>query len=434
MAEILNLEFFAFDRDMHIMTPVNLYLEKKKGVKVTYGNLWIAEFVILMKRPRLIILSNAHGDDSTYHLLKFLHKLNFHVVTLVTEGNFHEEYLRSYIWAWNQDFKLYQNAMVLWNTHSKEITLKHYGYLQDQLFVSGATGFDRYFLINYDSVQLRKKYKISHYKKVVGIASFGGFDTIDKIDYLYSINPEYPRENYELFLEDYPKVKSIYRQLIEDNPDTLFILRVHPQFNTAFQRSEFADCMELENTLISSTVSELADIAEAIALCDIWIGYESTTSMEAWLLNKLVLYINPTRTDFVREDHHKGVLICSNTSELQAYIDAYYSGQKIEEYDKLAAIRKTIIERVIEHADGKNHERAAEIIYSFYKNAKRPSFFKSSIALIKRINLKFLIRFFLHRTGWYFKLRPDLEKPFYAFSDKEVILKYKKLYEKHFEA
>ncbi|MFM9945909.1 MAG: BFO_1060 family glycosyltransferase [Bacteroidia bacterium] len=429
MTEILNLDYFAFDRDMHIMTPIRVYLEKKRNVKITVGNIYNTYFLVFIKRPKLILIANAHGDELVHNFIKFLYNIGFNIVNVNSEGNFHDEYQKTYIWGWNNDFKLYHDKMILWNEDSKRITLKYYPYLLDKLSVSGATGFDRFFLFDYSKGTLKKKYNLTKNDKIIGIASFGSFKTINNVDYYYNNNPDYPKSNYELFIEDYPKIKKIYFDLINNNPSILFILRVHPEFVNDFKASEFADCLELDNVLISSTIGYIPDIAEVIGLSDIWIGYESTTSMEAWLLNKFVLYINPTRSDFMREDHHKGLIICKTTNELQNYINKHYKDEKIKEYDDLESIREKIIKRVLGYMDAKSHERAGEIIYKELKKAKRPPFIYTTYKLIRKINWIFILRFYVHRTKWYFKLRPNLQKPFWAIiNEKEVYQRYRKIY------
>jgi len=431
MIDILNLDFFAFDRDMHIMAPIRIYLEKR-GIRLKMGNLYVAEFMILMHRPKLILVANAHGDYITHLLLKFLYKIGYNIVNINSEGNFHDEYQKTYVWGWNNDFILYHDKMLLWNDQSKQITLKYYPYLSDKLEVCGATGFDRYYLFNYETHNIRKKYNLNTYKKVIGIASFGSFKTITNVEYHFNNNPDYPRSNYELFIEDYPKIKTIYHDLIYNNPDILFILRVHPEFLNDNKSSEFAECLEFSNVLVSSTIGFMPDVAEAIAVSDIWISYESTTSMEAWLLNKLVLYINPTRTDFMREDHHKGVLICKTLTELEQLITLFYQNRTNKEYDSLSAIRDRIVSRVVGFSDGKNHERAAKVILEELKVAQRPPFFKTIFQLIRKINWVFVLKFYIHKTSWYFKLRPNLSKPTWALTeDKAIYSKYKQIYKEY---
>ena len=46
---------------------------------------------------------------------------------------------------------------------------------------------------------------------------------------------------------------------------------------------------------------------ESISLSDLWITYESTTALEAWLLGVPTCLLNPSGTDFnFREGYHLG--------------------------------------------------------------------------------------------------------------------------------
>ena len=429
--DILNLEFPNIDRDRHIITPVYMYLRKHKGLKIKSRNLHYPFFNILVHRPRMILISNAHGDDSTYLLLKFLHGLGFNIVTTVTEGNFHKEYLHGYLWGWNKDFKLFQDGMILWNTKSKEMIVEKHPELEEKLFVSGATGFDRYKIFTYKQKSaFLEEFKLTKYKKVLGIASFGIFDHIDRPDVLATVNPYFSQESLRTFQEDLIKLRSAYRVLIQNNPDTLFILRVHPQLANKVYRTEFSDLLDLPNIFVSSSYGNLPSVADAISISDFWIGYESTTSIEGWLLNKMTVYLNPTRADFQRENHYRGCLIVDSVEKLQSVIDRFYRQEKIEEYDALNDNRENIIKEVIEHGDGKNHVRAAELIYTFFQKAKRPPFFKTSVALFKKIDFTALIKLCVYNIPIYWKIRPNLQKPVRLIPlDKDETKKYEQLYE-----
>lgn len=427
--DILNLEFPNIDRDMHIVTPVNLYLKKRYHLKVAVKNLHNALFYILLHRPRLVYISNAHGDDSTFKLIRLLHSLDIKVVTLVTEGNFQKNFIHGYLWGWNTDFRLYQDVMILWNEYSRDAILHYHPELEPQIRVSGATGFDRYFLMRFLSKQEFTEQNKLPYKKVVGIAGFGLFDHLDNYLLLKTVIPDISVEAFEIFKGDLIKLRGLYRELIANNPDILFVLRMHPQLVTKFHRSEFSECGDLPNIYISSSFGNLPAIADAISVSDIWIGYESTTSLEAWLLKKMVVYINPTTADFQRENHYKGCLIVKTLEELQQTIDNYYAEGIPEAYKALSGEREAIIKQVIEFDDGKNHQRAGDIIYEYYKKAKRPGI-KCMLALARLVPWKSVARFYLHSNKWYFRMRKNLVRPDEKYpKEKNQIRRYEKTYE-----
>ena len=427
--DILNLEFPNIDRDMHIVTPVNLYLRKHYKLSVTVKNLHNALFYIFLYRPRLVYISNAHGDDSTFKLIRLLNSLGIKVVTLVTEGNFQETFIHGYLWGWNTDYKLYQEVMILWNEHSRNSILQFHPELETQVRVSGATGFDRYFLMPFMSKEQFLKDNNLQYRKVIGIAGFGLFDHLDNYKMLKTVIPDMSLEAFDVFKEDLEKLRKIYRAFIMNNPDILFILRMHPQLVSKVHRSEFSECVDLKNVYISSSYGNLPNIADAINISDIWLGYESTTSLEAWLLRKMVVYINPTTADFQRENHYKGCLIVQTLEELQSVANEFYQAGIPAAYQALEPERKAIIKKVIEYDDGKNHQRAAGIIYESYKKAQRPSF-RTMKKLAKLIDWPAALRFVLYKYKWYFKLRKKLVRPDANYpKEKNQVKQYEKMYE-----
>lgn len=431
--DILNLEFPNLDRDRHIITPVYEYLKKKYGVSVISCNLNNRFFSLLRYRPKLLLLSNAHGQAETIEIMKIARASKIKVVTLVTEGNFHEENLHGYLWGWNHEKILNQDAFIFWNEKSKEITLKHHPELKDKIFVSGATGFDRFSLLKFrDKGGFLKEYNLTGYKGVIGIAGFGVFDHLERIDYLKEMQPAITDEQIQMHKSDLENLREIYLHLIQSNPDILFIVRHHPQI-TDTSKTEFTQVEHLPNVIVSNNykTSEygLNNITDVISVCDLWLGYESTTVVEAWMLKKPTILVNPTTDNFTRENHSSACPKVKTVAQLNEVIKEYYLTGRIGIFEALNDRRKAVIRDIIGYADGKNHQRAAGIIMKFLENQRRPSRLDIFRNLPFRFALKTTLRFYLFNTLLYKRIRPNVWASHYWYPlDKKEVAKYEMLY------
>ena len=63
MIDVLNVEWPNSDRDLHISTPVMVYLEKKYNLKIRTVSIFNAYYYILLCRPKVLFISNFLGAD-----------------------------------------------------------------------------------------------------------------------------------------------------------------------------------------------------------------------------------------------------------------------------------------------------------------------------------------------------------------------------------
>ena len=172
------------------------------------------------------------------------------------------------------------------------------------------------------------------------------------------------------------KLQKIYMDLIKSNKDILFILRYHPGIFDE-EKNEFFGLRNLDNIFISDKSFNIHyNISDLINISDLWIGYETTTAIEAWLLNKQTFLINPTSSNFVRDNVHKGSPIVKDQFSAQLLIDEFYKNGSISKFNKLRDEREKIIKNVIEFDDGKNYFRAAKIITELLERKNR-KFYRS---------------------------------------------------------
>lgn len=369
--DILNLEWPHSERDRHIIMPVYLYLREKYKLNIKSENIFNGYFYLLKYRPKLLLVSNSIGADINFLLTKAAHEIGIKVISLISEGNVEERQADILLWGWNKDKIMYEDNRILWSSKSKNIFLRKYQNLTDKLYVSGATGFDRYKLLRFmDKKSFLTKNNFKKYKKIIGIASWG-FDSLFEDSPSWNYNKDFLIKTFGnkeigMYRNDLFLIKKIYRELIERNNDKLFILRYHPG-TTNFKKTEFWRLENYENVYISNPLKNHNDsISDLINISDLWIGYNSTTLIEAWLLRKTTFLINPTRSDFMGNNIYKGSLIVATYSEAQMLIDEFFREGKIDRFNKMKEMRKKIIREVIEYDDGKNYIRAAEKIYKIF--------------------------------------------------------------------
>lgn len=371
--DILNLEWSNSDRDLHIVTPVLIYLEKKYHVRFKTKSIFNGYYFLLRYRPKVLLISNFGGSKLNHKIIKLAYQMGIRVVTLISEGNVKAKALEQFLWGWNHDKRLYVDKMLLWSKRSEKIFLSQYPELKEKLFTTGATGFDRYKLLEFTNKNRFLQEQGLTYKKIIGIAAWG-FDHLFG-DYYKKHESYYldvfGQEQVDMHREDLFELQSIYQQLIEDNQEILFILRYHPG-TIDFEKNEFFGLDKYSNVFISNRYQNSDhQISDLINISDLWIGYETTTALESWLLGKETFLINPTRSDFIRENVHLGSPIVASKEAAQKLIDEYFSQGKIEAFEQLKPLREEILSDVIEYNDGKNHIRAAKEIVDILNSSPR---------------------------------------------------------------
>jgi len=232
------------------------------------------------------------------------------------------------------------------------------------------------------------------------------------------------QEQIDIHRNDLVKLQIIYKKLIEQNKDILFILRYHPG-TIDFEKNEFYCLGHFNNVFISNQYKNNSyQISDLINISDLWIGYETTTALEAWLLRKQTFLINPTRSDFIRENVHKGSPIVKTTEEAQKLIDEFYSNCTIRTFEVLKERRRKIIKDTIEYDDGKNYIRASEeIIKIFNKPDKKITFsFKIYKEAFKQI-LKLILSKTIFKKRWpNLNYKSDFAKKYQNMYDEAIIV------------
>ena len=370
--DILDLEYSSKGRDVDIAEPILSYLELKYNLKIVRKCSALDwQYYLLKYRPKIVFIANGVGSISQFYIVKTAYFLGAKVVTHCSEGDYQETKNGAidFFWGWNKDRILYEDLHLEWSQRNIDLVKKYIGNFSN-IKLSGAVLFDKYKLLRgrfLKKEDFLKKYNKTVYDKVVGIAGWG-FDlfTDDKIK--NSISGRFSEEERSKILLSKDAVKGILEQIIQDNPDILFILKYHP-LSVDKQASEFYGIPELPNVLILQTEETIFDL---INVCDVWGAYESTTAMEAWLIgNKPTFLIHPIDDDFVRSKISEGSPRIKNAQDLQNFLDEYFTIGESASFKQLESKRQKIIERIIQWSDGRNYQRAAEYIYKLYKSEKK---------------------------------------------------------------
>lgn len=422
--DILNLEWPDSDRDLHIAIPALIYLEKKYNLKFKTKSIFNGYYFLIRYRPKILILSNFGGAGINNEIVKLAYAMGIKVITYISEGNVKIQALEQFLWGWNSDRVLYVDKMLLWSRRSEDIFLSKYPNLKDILVTTGATGFDRYKLLDFKTKELFFQENSLDYSRVIGITAWG-FDHLFG-DY-YTQHERYYLDTFgveqiQMHRNDLFKLQKIYRKIIEDNQDTLFILRYHPG-TIDFEKNEFYNLDTYSNVFVSNKYNnQHYQISDLINISDLWIGYETTTALEAWLLKKQTFLINPTRSDFIRENVHKGSPIVKTTDEAQSLMDEYFTNRTIKEFEKLKSNREEIITDVIEYRDGKNHIRAAQEIMKVFNQLDRKIKFSFKIykEAFKQI-LKLVLSKTIMKKRWpNLSYKSDFAKSYQDMYDKVI--------------
>lgn len=407
-------------RDTEILLPVTYCLETYFNCEVQYYFLWDM-FQIRLKNPDIILLPNTRGHNVYFEISKYGAENGITVLALESEGNIRTDAEYDY-WGYNKDRVLYQEYLTCWSYRVKEYLIKKNIGHPDKLVVTGGTFFDRYIFEKGESKEdFLKRKGLSSYKKVVGYAgwAFGKMFGREKKTAFTHINSNYKIAN-EWVNEQREMVRESLRQLIIHNPDILFLLKKHPK------ESYEDDIIELPNEMNELLHYENVkyfkneeDIMTLISVSDIWMGFETTTLMEAWILNKPTVLINK-QIDFPRADLYKGSLIKWRPDDIQQYINEYYNTGKINSFYEtvLEKEREDLVSDSIGFKDGLNHIR---VIYYFLDKIKAKETNSKPFLNLRHLRLYLLMhigRFFYSKS--IFETLPKFKKTIYVFENRKL--------------
>ena len=369
--DILNLEHFSNPtRDRQAATLVCNYL-RYMGYDVVEECSFRGFHFINKLKPKLLFVSNSVGAPISPQLLRYATMKGIPCVSLVSEGNFKQDssVLQLQFWGWNTDRVLHEKIQLLWSKRALNLIVHHEPHLTNQLRVSGAVNFDMYTIRPFLSRQaFLEKYGKSEYGKVIGIGcwNFGRHFPGDP-KYRATLK-HYGQDQIARFQQDASSFANLLRQLAKEHPDILFLCKLHPMVRNR-NRVKASGLEGLETYPNALFVSNEESIGQCLAVSDLWGCYESTTALEAWLLDIPTFLINPSGPDFPRNIIYEGSPVFETLPQLHDAITSYYRQGTFPNFIELEAIRNRIIPNVTEWVDGLNHVRAGNEVIRILRKA-----------------------------------------------------------------
>ncbi len=352
-------------RDVEIIMPLVYYAETYLEASVEFAFVWDV-YAIQRVKPALVLLPNAIGSPLYYEISKWSYKNDIPLFALISEGNFRTDGTFNY-WGYNKDKLIYQAYVCHWSQRTKDFLTKKLPAYKDKMVLTGALGFDRYSIYQFaQKEELLKKLGKGQYRKVIGYAGWAFGKLFNKqgrqeIQYLHKDNPGRLK-----WMEDQMyQVESILKKTVENNPDILFLFKRHPnEANPSIVGEGMNEMIRLKDHDNVVYLKEGIPIHDLISASDLWMAFESTTTMESWVMkDSPTLLINPD-PDFKRDKLYLGSLIANDYTQLQRYLDEFFKEGDIAAFhsEELVAKRQQLIKDTIGFADGFNHIRAGHYL------------------------------------------------------------------------
>jgi hypothetical protein len=370
-ADVISLEWTTTPmRDRVSATLVCNYL-RLQGFVVKEASVYDGFQAIYQSKPRLLFITNTVGALENFAVMRYAKRRSMMGISMVSEGNFigDEDYQRTMIWGWNKEKKLYEDLNLQWSEVTRQITCKLHPELQGKIKVSGGVGFDNY-QIEPDAdckAVLLRKYGKSNYRKVIGVGCWDFGCLYPKDPRFQVFGKLFSETEIARFKKDSFEFDEVLVELANSNSDILFLLKQHPGVQLGHMASGITKASQLKNVLV---LTNEEPILACIKASDIWVVYDSTTAMEAWLLGKRTCLLNPSGRDFPRDKLNEGSPAFSSAKELQRYFDCFYFGEESVEFSERGTDRTRLTREVIQWDDGLNHVRAGNEIIGLLE--KRP--------------------------------------------------------------
>ncbi len=354
-------------RDIEIFLPVYYYLKEYLNAEIKMSIFYDAQQIKYYK-PDIVFLPNTIGAEYYYLIGKLCQERDIPVFAFDSEGNFKTDGTFNH-WGYNLGKNYYQEYVCCWSKRTRDYLKEKEPEFAHKIVTTGNLGADRYQIYDFMTKEeyLKSRGK-EQYKYVVGYAAWAfakpNYPT-GKIDIINYFNGDESR--LATVEPQRQEVEAVLEYAIQNNPDTLFILKVHPLEKKLHEEkvgvNECDNLEKYENVILEYDFN----IADLINICDLWTSFESTTALEAWLMHKetLIILTNPnfspslhlSKYDVAQPKVAKG-------EQLHSYIEEFKAKGKIADFHnpEMDAIRKSIVAPVFGFSDGFNHLRAIRYV------------------------------------------------------------------------
>jgi hypothetical protein len=397
--KILCFTDFNSGRDVEMILPIRYFAERFLNCQFIHA-ISFDIYKIYQIKPDIVLIPNSKGSTLYWKIARAAFEQNVPLFSLESEGNFPADNTFNY-WGYNLDKKFYQEYVCCWSERTQNYLKELAPEDKNKIVLTGGAGFDRFKIYEFLSKEeFLKKYDKKGYKKIIGYGAW----TFNKVNFLRGrsdIFHVFGNGDSSLnWVEEQRKlVNNIFKETVKNYKNTLFIFKRHPQDKPSESVIPAIDEMDslgsLENVLCFNEEESLQDL---INVSDVWTCFESTTALEAWLMGKQTIFINPD-LDFPRADIYKGSAVAQNFSELKTMLDEFYSTGSINDFcsEKKKKCREDIIKTSIGFNDGFNHLRVS---YYLVKTIDR---IKTNSKPLYRFSLiEFLLHMFTVVGGIFF--------------------------------
>jgi hypothetical protein len=366
--DVLNLEWSSHGRDRETASLIAATL-RRRGYEVVEESVFQYRAALARHRPRVLYLADPRGAAINHRAALFARSRGIPIFTVTAEGNFNEGQIAELFWGHVEGGELIEDVNAQWSVRARDLALGIDRRMADRLKVAGGVGFDRYVLYELTSKEAWMAKHGLGFERMVGYASWV-FDVLGRDDPMATeFRSIAGGDAVERFTSDRDAVRVVLARLADDNPETLFLLKEHPGVVVP-EDTEIAGLETRPNVMV---VRDEEPVADCISACDVWAAFDSTTCLEAWLLGKPTLLINPSGEDFDRTESYRGSPVFADAVEVQAALDSLYSGAGLPGFDERADVRREELERAIQWDDGRNHLRAAHYLEELIRRAPEPS-------------------------------------------------------------
>ncbi|KAF0150787.1 MAG: hypothetical protein FD143_2527 [Ignavibacteria bacterium] len=362
----------AIGRDVEMLLPLRYFAERFLNCEF-YHALNIEIHQIYRIKPDVILQANTIGSNLYFEISRIAHKQNIPLFALISEGNFRTDGSFDY-WGFNRDKKFYQDYVCCWSERTASFLKEKEPQEAGRIVVTGGVGFDRYVIYKFlDRKEFLRNYNKEGFEKIIGYAgwAFGKLDhPRGRDELLFWAKGDESKLNW--IEKQRCLVRDILREAIEKNPDTLFVLKQHPQENAPERpvpvKNEMSELTGYNNVLYLCAEESIHDL---ISVADLWTCFESTTALESWLMSKQTIFINPD-PNFNRDELYKGSPLVKSYKEFQSMISEFYDSGKIESFGahEKSKNRNELIKNIIGFGDGFNHIRASKYFAQTVSNSQ----------------------------------------------------------------
>jgi len=357
MKQVVFVEWSSRGRDFEIDLPLMYFFEKVLKWEVKYISIFNLQ-KILLSSPDIVIMSNTIGADINLQMARIIGQSNIPFFSHVSEGMFREKDIEEFVWGWGKQEKFFSEQLsMLWSSKSYKMSIRAFPYTQKTYRVSGAVGFDKYKLYNFNKIDVKS------YKKIIGYACFDFHNIFDKKDDYKSLKD---KKWFREFSKLPNKINATLINLIQNNTDIMFLFKAHPGDGDRIPM-ELSGLLDYNNTLL---IDKNISITDAISNSDIWLNYNSSTNLEAWLLHKPTISFNIDENTYSSNVLY-GSLICDEIKKIQKYINEFYQNGTIKKFEEKKGIREKLISEYIGFSDGLNHVRFMSFLKPYIEKIEK---------------------------------------------------------------